>query len=80
MFGNNNNNNFQCKPEKMKISSKHFQHWIFIMGISAASLSERIVHLFLLLCALHSRTWAASKWESATDAEQALFILIPAAR
>lgn len=78
MFGNNNND-FQCKPEKLKISSEHFQHGIFIMGISAASLSGRIVHLFLWLCALHTKTWAANKWESVTDAEQTLFILIPAA-
>lgn len=73
MFGNNNND-FQYETEKMKISSEHF-----IMDISAASLSDRTVHLFQLLCALHAKTWAANKWENATEAEQALFVLIPVA-
>lgn len=67
-----NNNNFQCKPENMKIGSEHFQRWIFIVGVSA-----RMVHWLLLLCAVHSRTRQLNRDGAAARGELCSFPILP---
>lgn len=71
MFSNNNND-FQCKPENTKISSEHFQHWIFVVGVSV-----RMVHWLLLLCAVHSRTQPLNRDGAAARGELCSFSMLP---